>query len=689
MLQPCKDFLKGDLLRACFVEHKFSYTIWNKAYSIELCKKAFLEIEDKHVVVSDDLYTNFILCYFANSYRGIKEKLYRYNFGIGVTGSNYLDLNKFKKMSNSLDVIPLMKSFLLRQAASQRFFNYYHTVKNTVVEGVIYQWRDSLSKSDANAAYQLLIEKLGASTVVSELASKYWNDQYELSDRICVEQTGIRTGNPVSCIGVYYHRLRNGGAEKVVAQLAELWQSMGYEVIMLTDEKPSVDDYPLSEQIRRIVIPSFQTSIEGKYKKRARYLENIIKKLKIDTIVYSSGTSHTIFWDACLIKGLGCNLVVETHSMFAGSMWYDPMFSSYLPFIYRMVDRVVSLSRVDITFWKNFCPATYIPNPITLPDKQELEESMSKGGGDKHNILWVGRLAAEKQPMDMIDAFSIVLETCPEATLTIVGEGDSDEWMDNMVALATRLRILDHIEFAGFQMDVSSYYEKADVFAFTSKSESLSLVLAESKSYGVPIVMYELPNTEMARDSRGVVSVPQGDVYAMAKQLVRLLEDKDERIALGRVGREAIEEYASFDIKGAWKSLFHQLSEGVVFEPDEDHTIMLTLLLQNLNRGIHALLANTNAGACGGNLYHLEAAVNRHEEVVNRHEEVVNRHEEVVNRHEEVVNRHEASINHQWEIQKWHEERLRALENQNSQVSLKKRLVKILKRSKKKMHSLL
>ena len=57
-----------------------------------------------------------------------------------------------------------------------------------------------------------------------------------------------------------------------------------------------------------------------------------------------------------------------------------------------------------------------------------------------------------------------------------------------------------------------------------------------------------------------------------------------------------------------------------------------------------------------------EEVVNRHEEVVNRHEEVVNRHEEVVNRHEEVVNRHEGSLNHQWDIQKWHEERIQTLE---------------------------
>ena len=74
-----------------------------------------------------------------------------------------------------------------------------------------------------------------------------------------------------------------------------------------------------------------------------------------------------------------------------------------------------------------------------------------------------------------------------------------------------------------------------------------------------------------------------------------------------------------------------------------------------------------------------EEVVNRHEEVVNRHEEVVNRHEEVVNRHEEVVNRHEASINHQWGVQKWHEERISALENGNNKAGLMKRILSRIK----------
>lgn len=78
-------------------------------------------------------------------------------------------------------------------------------------------------------------------------------------------------------------------------------------------------------------------------------------------MLYHSCTCCVLLWDVCLIKGLRCNLVIETHSMFCGSMWYDIKFSSYLPRIYRMVDRVVSLSQVDVEFWKNYAPTYFIP----------------------------------------------------------------------------------------------------------------------------------------------------------------------------------------------------------------------------------------------------------------------------------------------------------------------------------------
>ena len=48
---------------------------------------------------------------------------------------------------------------------------------------------------------------------------------------------------------------------------------------------------------------------------------------------------------------------------------------------------------------------------------------------------------------------------------------------------------------------------------------------------------------------------------------------------------------------------------------------------------------------------------------------------ERLTREEKTVIRHEQSINHQWEIQKWHEERLRRLEN-NSLKGIIKRILR-------------
>ena len=95
---------------------------------------------------------------------------------------------------------------------------------------------------------------------------------------------------------------------------------------------------------------------------------------------------------------------------------------------------------------------------------------------------------------------------------------------------------------------------------------------------------------------------------------------------------------------------------------------MLDMLFENVIRGIDKIQSCSKNYTCTNINPQYEEVLNRHEEVVNRHEEVVNRHEEVVNRHEEVLNRHEKSINHQWEVQKWHEERIQKLENNTSWI---------------------
>ena len=105
--------------------------------------------------------------------------------------------------------------------------------------------------------YDLLIEMLGAVTVVSEVARLYWNDGEELLKRIADKKFVPSSTGKVKKIGIYYHRMRNGGVEKVLSKLLYIWKEMGYEIILFTDEKPTEDDYQMPEMIERICTAKF------------------------------------------------------------------------------------------------------------------------------------------------------------------------------------------------------------------------------------------------------------------------------------------------------------------------------------------------------------------------------------------------------------------------------------------------
>ena len=687
VLKPYYKTFSGDLCTACFKEKKWSYTMWNKAYDAEICKKAYADVCDDRIIVSEDLYAAFLIHFYARTYKGIHGKLYAYNFGRGVTGGRRLNLTQFKNHATSLKIIKALLDFSDEKGLDTKHKEMIRNIKNQIIDDNLYKWYSQLSLSEAKAGYDLLIKNLTPSVVVSELAKRHWWEGSQMLDRLVNREKSIQTGRLVKNIGVYYHRMRNGGVERVLSKLLPMWKEMGYQLTLFTDEKATDEDYSIPEGIVRVVLPGIIESQGAKYKKRARYWEAMIKKYDIDTIVYNSAFCETILWDTCLIKGLDCNLVVETHSVFCGSMWYSPIFSSFLPRIYRMVDRVVSLSRVDATFWQNYAPTYCIPNPIDAVPETKISNLISQ------NIVWVGRLSAEKKPYQMLEAFSIVLKAVPDATLTIVGDGDSPEWMEGLQNYAMQHHIDHAVDFRGFELEVSEFYQNASILAITSLIEGFCLVLTEAMGHGLPTVMYDLPNLELVKENESIITVPQNDVYALANAMISLLNDIDKRQSMGKAARRKIEEFLRFDIKAAWREVFDSFINLPVYQPDENTKIMLDLLFENILRGVDAMQANmaNNSGVCNANpQYEIvlnrheevvnrhEEVVNRHEEVVNRHEEVVNRHEEVVNRHEEVLNRHEKSINHQWEVQQWHEERIQKLEQKLGEtLSIKGKIKKI------------
>ncbi len=103
-------------------------------------------------------------------------------------------------------------------------------------------------------------------------------------------------------------------------------------------------------------------------------------------------------------------------------------------------------------------------------------------------LLFVGRAAHEKNIGFLLDMMLDLRNRRPDALLLIAGEGPA---APNLRAQAARLGLGDSVRFLGYfdrGGELQDCYSAADVFVFSSLTETQGLVLLEAMAQGVPVV---------------------------------------------------------------------------------------------------------------------------------------------------------------------------------------------------------
>jgi glycosyltransferase involved in cell wall biosynthesis len=224
---------------------------------------------------------------------------------------------------------------------------------------------------------------------------------------------------------------------------------------------------------------------------------------------------------------------------------------------YNLSNAVVVLSKMRREFLKNFgVNAHYIPNPIIVDAANFAGRDAKKSS---NVILWVGRISPDKNPAAVVAIMKEVVKKIPSAKLKILGAADNKTNLENFKNLIKENQLAENIELCGYHTDTKNFYEQADVLLNTSPHEGWSLVIAESKFYESPLVLYELPDNELTQDGKGYISVAKGDSYAAAQAIIKILTDTDFRRKLSAQARESIQPFLNYDIGGAWQRFFDDL----------------------------------------------------------------------------------------------------------------------------------
>lgn len=157
------------------------------------------------------------------------------------------------------------------------------------------------------------------------------------------------------------------------------------------------------------------------------------------------------------------------------------------------------------------------------------------------SILYLGRLAPEKDVATLIDAFDLLRDRVPVAQLRIVGSGSTEAALRKQVEV---LNLSEHVAFRPFTSDtdeVEKEFRAADVLVLPSTFEPLGMVVLEAMVRELPVVAARAGGPcELIDDGVTGWLFPPGDSVALADCLYYSLADRARMVMIGRAAREYV-----------------------------------------------------------------------------------------------------------------------------------------------------
>jgi GalNAc-alpha-(1->4)-GalNAc-alpha-(1->3)-diNAcBac-PP-undecaprenol alpha-1,4-N-acetyl-D-galactosaminyltransferase len=345
--------------------------------------------------------------------------------------------------------------------------------------------------------------------------------------------------------------LEAGGAERVLAEMANYWNSKGWRITLATWAGPSSEDfYPLDSGVQRIWldVETPNTSLLEKLRAHARRIlkfREILANARPDAVLSFIDTSNVMTLLACL--GLRLRVVVSERSNGAANARISWIWRTSRIATYWLADVVVAQTP-DATRWiADRCgvKAIAIPNPLrALPDSDGPRESI---------ILAVGRLSHEKGFDLLIRAFSRIEKEFSNWRIVIIGTGPAHS---SLLRLSEELSLRDRVEFHPPVKDIESWMSRAGVVVQPSRFEGFPNVILEAMGMGAAVISADCRSgpAEIIKDRVNGRLVPVEDVATLTQVMAEILRQPDERARLGQEAKKVRQVYCQDLVMKQWES---------------------------------------------------------------------------------------------------------------------------------------
>ncbi len=202
------------------------------------------------------------------------------------------------------------------------------------------------------------------------------------------------------------------------------------------------------------------------------------------------------------------------------------------------------LKNYGITTYSEVIPTGIEPGSFVIGDRAAFRNSYGIPP-DRPVLLFVGRVAHEKNIGFLLKVVDRVREEIPNVVFVIAGEGPARNSLEHEVA---EMGLRENVMFIGYldrHTELNSCYRSADLFIFSSRTETQGLVLLEAMAQGLAVVSTaELGTRDVLREGSGVW-IAKEELLDFAGKVVKLLRNSETRNDLGEAGRNYAYEWSA------------------------------------------------------------------------------------------------------------------------------------------------
>jgi len=351
------------------------------------------------------------------------------------------------------------------------------------------------------------------------------------------------------------------GAERVVANLNQAFSDINMRVLCLAPDQADLETFKQQVNQER---PDTFIRIANSIPRAIGTLRQL-KSSHQNLVIHAHGYKEIVI--ACLFQLFyHSSIVVTQHGFTSRNLkfqlynWIDKACCRWAK-INKVVVVSEAIAKVYQQFGVNPDRLLLLQNGVMPAEEaasQQARQTLLRQLGlkqDKHLVLFVGRLSAEKDPLLFVASLAALHQRHPEVYGVIAGDGPQ---MTQIKEAITSHNLDEQITCLGFVSDIATLMQAADVIMLTSQTEGTPMTILEAMANSTPVVAAKVGGLPtLIQSGRNGILINSRDPVDFANACARYIESDTHRENIIQAARLAVsEQFYLFKQRESYDNLY-------------------------------------------------------------------------------------------------------------------------------------